>query len=551
MIIPLYNLSAHNVMTNTVLDAGTDAKVAKFGRRCLEIIGLAILEPTEVWAGKDHAHGAGVGAASDPLGIPIQRSSSRQSSLAPPGQNGSRAGTPDPSHSPGSSRLSMSSDHSSFISHGYQPTNDPAKISAVAPPTGARKLFGKMFRKKEGASSVDPTSNSPVSSSLSPPKALSPLPEVRTPTSVKPPTDVLLPAVLGLQPTLSAATNPPSGRCVSYVWIVRKWLKVENQGLISGALAKIGREASAHRTGHTAPGAEEWEIRFEWSRGNSKGGKRRRATRRPSMDVGGSINSRTPSRRDSAVLGPDDPAPSRRTSDGVAISIDSPRQSLDVPEKPTPRARSPRSDRGVKTVSLTSTNPSDEDAVARGQQEDKADDSDPEDSETPWTCSLILTHLSQPVPSTVPQGRGHMRTLSSSGAGAMPDLTASRSATHKAFASESGHDPAPLPAPTKLKVATLMPAPHHPKVVCQMKVPFPLPDVEVDYGVLRKRLVLADGSTRSTVSMNRGPGAQPSIMTAEEIKDVVCSTAFWVIVREGFGGLGKKNRKGDGWKIRG
>lgn len=49
MIIPLYNLQAHSVLTNVILDAGTDAKVAKFQRRGLEIIGLAVLEPVEVW----------------------------------------------------------------------------------------------------------------------------------------------------------------------------------------------------------------------------------------------------------------------------------------------------------------------------------------------------------------------------------------------------------------------------------------------------------------------------------------------------------------------
>ncbi len=30
MIIPLYNLQAHNVLTNVIVDAGTDAKIAKF-----------------------------------------------------------------------------------------------------------------------------------------------------------------------------------------------------------------------------------------------------------------------------------------------------------------------------------------------------------------------------------------------------------------------------------------------------------------------------------------------------------------------------------------
>ena len=49
MIVPLYNLSEHNVMTNTVLDAGTDAKVAKLHKRGLEILALAVLECVEVW----------------------------------------------------------------------------------------------------------------------------------------------------------------------------------------------------------------------------------------------------------------------------------------------------------------------------------------------------------------------------------------------------------------------------------------------------------------------------------------------------------------------
>ena len=38
-------------------------------------------------------------------------------------------------------------------------------------------------------------------------------------------------------------------------------------------------------------------------------------------------------------------------------------------------------------------------------------------------------------------------------------------------------------------------------------------------------------------------------LTAEEIKDIVCSTSLWLVVRENIGGVGKV-RKGDGWKIR-
>ena len=49
MIISLYNFHAHNVMTNIVLDAETDACVAKFLKCGLEVIGLAVLNPMEIW----------------------------------------------------------------------------------------------------------------------------------------------------------------------------------------------------------------------------------------------------------------------------------------------------------------------------------------------------------------------------------------------------------------------------------------------------------------------------------------------------------------------
>ena len=54
MIIPLYNLQAHSVLTNTILDAGTDAKVAKFQKRGLEVIGLALLEIASLAPTKGH-----------------------------------------------------------------------------------------------------------------------------------------------------------------------------------------------------------------------------------------------------------------------------------------------------------------------------------------------------------------------------------------------------------------------------------------------------------------------------------------------------------------
>ena len=48
-IVPLYNLQAHNVLPNVIVDAGTDAKIAKFQKRGIELIDLALFEPVEVW----------------------------------------------------------------------------------------------------------------------------------------------------------------------------------------------------------------------------------------------------------------------------------------------------------------------------------------------------------------------------------------------------------------------------------------------------------------------------------------------------------------------
>jgi hypothetical protein len=107
----------------------------------------------------------------------------------------------------------------------------------------------------------------------------------------------------------------------------------------------------------------------------------------------------------------------------------------------------------------------------------------------------------------------------------------------------------------RVKVGTLSPTPHHPKVVAMLKVPFPLPDVEVERMGVVKRDVRSMGQRSAAASPSSdGEGERPYVgltLTAEEIKDVVCSTGLWLVVREGFGGVGKVTRKGDGWRIRG
>jgi hypothetical protein len=80
-----------------------------------------------------------------------------------------------------------------------------------------------------------------------------------------------------------------------------------------------------------------------------------------------------------------------------------------------------------------------------------------------------------------------------------------------------------------------------------LKVPFPLPDIEVDKMAVRRRILTSSGVARPGTST----GHEGLILTAEEIKDVVSCTGLWLVVREGFGGVGRVSRKGDGWRIRG
>ncbi|KAJ3490056.1 hypothetical protein NLJ89_g11472 [Agrocybe chaxingu] len=80
------------------------------------------------------------------------------------------------------------------------------------------------------------------------------------------------------------------------------------------------------------------------------------------------------------------------------------------------------------------------------------------------------------------------------------------------------------------------------------------PDVEVErMSVVRRRGFPFGGAQQQQQQQEEEREREPYtglVLTAEEIKDVVCSTGLWLVVREGFGGVGKVSRKGDGWRIR-
>ncbi|KAI0354280.1 hypothetical protein OH77DRAFT_1405316 [Trametes cingulata] len=604
MIIPLYNLQAHNVLTNVIVDAGTDAKVAKFQKRGLEVIGLAVLEPVEVW-----------GEGGNPAPIPGNSPNAPLASL--PDEHAPRASvdlaqshlTPEPPHTPTSSALSLNSEGTSEHPHTPAPvTPTPTSATPVTPRNtpGAKKFFGKFFKRRSDSPSTSPSfPTSPLppinAQPPSPAQPTTPIPSAsgehsrvsrrsslhlgntlsipgHTPSAsgsdAHPPSArenvVLQPPVLGIQPTLSSLTNPPRGRPTKYVWVVRRWLKGSPESLLSGMKGKFNEARGA--AAQAGAVESQVEVRFEWTRGKS--GKKRRSRR----DTADSGVERTHSQRHSLALSSaaqsqtslhqqppqvvvsDPPASKKRVASASAAEKPArPRRSVDSHRSTSPHA----------TASTTTANSDEDQQKVSPSTEDHDDESDPEDSETPWTCTLIVRRLNA---SRLPQPGSPLPTASAQASG-------------------------PGSSTVRVKVAGVVPTPHHPKVVALLKVPFPLPDVEIERMQVRKRIITPAGVARPATSSgdrptngngngngnaagsiassngrnggsgmksffggakeNHGPGAgaganpEGLILTAEEIKDIVSSTGLWLVVREGFGGVGRVSRKGDGWRLRG
>ncbi|KAJ7730247.1 hypothetical protein DFH07DRAFT_895293 [Mycena maculata] len=499
MIVPLYNLQAHNVMTNIIVDAGTDAKIARFTKRGIEMLDLAVLEPVEVYAGGgaptngDAPAGASSGFSNRTVGGRASATGLRVPGST--GGGGSRPGTPDPTNSSQASLTSSSA-------HSHHEPHAPPQTSQGTPQK--RNVFGRLFKKKDAASPTEEGGLAPLSASrghtrtlsaLSSHQSVSPNPSAlalpRTSigsahrssidlggggggeeAAVPAPTGLRAP-VLGLQPAVSSPVHPPKGRPGLYVWVVKRWLKNEGSGLLAVAKGMVKGQGGDRDL------AAEVEVRFEWKRGKAK--RRRDHKKDKESEEGPGAGAERVSRRQPSTGNLATPA--KRLS----ISVIS-RQSSFSTTAASEEGHTADAGRRASVVV---------------PDEDSGEESDPEDSETPWTC----TEREEREASERAQWRKEV---------------------------------------VRIKVGTMSPTPHHPKVVAMLKVPFPLPDVDVEHMVVRKR----EGGAGSLNSnpVKPGPGL---VITAEEIKDVVCSTGLWLVVREGFGGIGKVSRKGDGWRIRG
>lgn len=346
----------------------------------------------------------------------------------------------------------------------------------------------------------------------------------------------LLPATLGIQPTLSSllpfpfplppstpyppnlvhavqklhasgftiealptpvGTGLPRGPAM-YVWIVRRWLKNDGGSLFSN-LAGMMRSTSTGngeaRRGSAFGGGQglesRVEVRVEWKRGRDKD-KDKEDKEKLKKKAGSIEQPTTPSRNSS-----------RRSSKIFNPSQTSLANSTDVDATPTAIKRTKTRNR-LSLISNISASLSDVGDNPSVKPED--DDEDPEDSETPWVCTVKVRKVDKEKEKDGERDAG-----------------------------------------VKLKVGILSPTPHHPKVVAMLKVPYPLPDVDVAPNV---GLVPRNGADSQSQRQSGQQAMGKMDLTAEEIKDVICSTGLWLVVREGFGGMGKVGRKGDGWRIR-
>lgn len=493
-------------MQNTVLDAGTDAKVAKFSKRGLEILDLGFFELFEVWD------------SSLSLPIILENPQSKNNSGFRPSTS-YKGRSPEPSVVGG---LSASASNGSSCS-SLPESNTPRVIDFVEPPNlreeketprkGARKVFGKLFKKKDAGNAPTPllqVPRSPAAPAL--PFKRQPVEQPMMPTSPPPPEQCqqanssLLPPVLDLQATLIKTTDN-TRRPASYVWVVRRWLKRNRGEGLKAMLSAAGDKMSSL----PFPGLNmaqddrlmDYQIRFDWERGD----KRKRRGRQ------------TASRQNKRH--------SVHSAEGAGVG----------------RITSLSEANVRRSGSLNRSSPDRESESNASHAQEEEEFSDPEDSENPWTCTMTLRRL-QPLsrkPSEIVNASptpSHIRPASSGGRLEVAPPSQRPLSMSSNLSTETQEN-----TYSRVKIATIHPTPHHPKIVAQLKVPFPLPDVDICQGYVYRR----KGKRSEKESVRK---EQCFMLSSEEIKDIICTTAFWLIVREGIGGVGKDKRPGDGWRIR-
>ena len=151
------------------------------------------------------------------------------------------------------------------------------------------------------------------------------------------------------------------------------------------------------------------------------------------------------------------------------------------------------------------------DADDRDRTDADADDDDDEE-ERAWICTLVYP-LSGGFAQQHGYGAGRQSTEST-----RPPPPPSSSASHPTSPTSPPSSSSHLPTTRRMHLATLQPAPHHPKLVSTLLLPPTLPSIPIG-------------------SYSPQRGLLGGVLGPEDLRDLAMVTAMWVAVREGLGAL--------------
>ena len=277
----------------------------------------------------------------------------------------------------------------------------------------------------------------------------------------------------------------PSARPVGYTWTVRKWAKRSTEGW------------AAHVVAASAAGLDakmDDDVVFEWVKMKTTSAALRRETTRNTLTSQKSRTTQPGSRANSVIGTIDSPAISQSS-----LALPTPVRSASlVPASAKLCADSarplPARSMSARSSPTRPSTPLMEDTAStiHTQTEDEAEggyDSDPEDSETPWTLSVWV-----------------------------------KKTNHRQL------------------LATLTPAPHHPKVIGQLRVPVGLRAIPLCQVTVRPTALESTEEKKRRQKEAEKRIREEVCISEEGLKDIICVSAMWLVAREEWGGLGRKKK---------
>ncbi|KAL0955752.1 hypothetical protein HGRIS_001967 [Hohenbuehelia grisea] len=524
-IVPLLNLQ---IRSGTVSDASTDKPVAKFQKRWLDVHRLAVLEPIEVWVSPDETPSrlrscpsspAMSGCGSESM-LPLYRSAEASYSS----EHGFQQLTDFPTeHKKKRGIFSRIFHHKSPGSHTYSELPRQTVIRSLRfAETLALPSFGGT--KRESRSSMNITVVPPSPTSPTAPSSSPCLPQIKVLGMQAAVTVVPVSRALGSYADLPSGLTRGRPQVRKYIFTVRQWIKKDSQPqghsapkLLGMSLPSRSRErlASAHHDQSISRETlEAVDVSFEWKRGKARAMREQAQAAKRQALLG---RHHTPSHL------------SQLSGSSVATSSETHSTLEDSPGATSPYTKySCHSPLGSDDTDTTIGSPAPRSVSPPRPPvyEDDGEDSDSEDSDTPWICTIKVRRPIGPSSSCT--------SLTGS------SLSASRPDTSRLHTGSEPYTPS-RESPLSYKLGTLTPTPHHPKLVAMLKTPTTLPDVAVESMSLRH----GDAQLPSGMEKPDGLDDPELVLTSEDLRKVMCTTGVWLAFRENMGSIRREGKAGE------